>query len=160
MSDKPNQATEASQVEQTSSLPCKLRVLARDINGFVADALEEFDISPPQADFLYHLSIGDTSPSEISRRIGVDPSNLSRMIRQFEEKGWVVRHVDDCNRTRVNLELTKAGRKIIERIDPHAAHVQSTLEAQMSPAELARLHRLLNKVGAAILAGDPRGWLE
>ena len=147
-----------SRVHMAHSLVCKLRVLTRELSAFITEALAEYDITPSQADFLYFLGTGETSPSTISRSIGVDPSNLSRMIRQFEERGWLERRTDQANRTRVTLHLTESGRDLLRAIDPHAPFVHDVIEKPLQSGELESLRAALGKIADALDAADPTGW--
>ena len=147
-----------SRVESAQSFACKLRLLTRELTGFVSEALASHGVTPSQADFLYYLANGETQPSVIAQYTGVDPSNLSRMIRQFEERGWLVRHIDESNRTRVSLELTKAGQDIVTQIDPHAAFVQGIIGDTMTSSQLHEFGQIMDKIGIALAKTPPTQW--
>jgi len=147
-----------SRVEKAQSFACKLRLLTRELTRFVTEALESYGVTPSQADFLYHLSNGETQPSVIAQHTGVDPSNLSRMIRQFEERGWLIRHIDKSNRTRVTLELTSSGQEIVTAIDPHAAFVQCIISKVVTPTQLHEFGKIMDKVGTALAETSPTQW--
>ncbi len=147
-----------SRVAQTRSIACKVRLLTRELNGFVSEALESFDVTPSQADCLYFLSRGETQPSVIAQQIGLDPSNLSRMIRQFEDRGWIERRVDESNRTRVTLVLTEVGRAVASGIDPHASFVQQTIEKALGADELEGFRAALDRIAGALESTTPTGW--
>ena len=142
------------------STACKLRYMSREVNGFISKLLEPMGISTSQADFLYLLLRGDKQPSAIAQSIGIDASNLSRMIRQFEEQGWVTRCVDETNRTRVELGLTDKGRAFAEKISGHAAVVHETLHSDLTPEEIEALTEILAKISGSIAKGPVRKWPE
>jgi len=142
--------------EHDRSTACMVKMLARDITSFVNRLLEPTGVSSSQAEFLAFMHFGLDSPSKIADMMGVDASNLSRMIRQFEDKGWLIRRVDDSNRTRVELELTAQGRAQAARIDPHAAIVAESLERSLKPEEAEEFRRLLVKVATSLEEGPVR----
>ncbi len=137
-------------VKDASSIPCKIRLLSREITACSARLLEPLDLTPSQSEFLYHLTHGQTSPSQIARMMGIDASNLSRMIRQFEERGLVKRKADEENRTRVALVPTAAGRAMAVDSDPHAELIHRAVDEALSDAEVRSLLRSIRKLSEAL----------
>ena len=122
--------------------------------------LEPIGVTSSQADFLYHLKAGQRHPSAIAQIIGADPSNLSRMIRLFEQRGWLERRVDDTNRTRVELTLTPDGLAIAEKIDPHADFIDQTFRQHLSEAELEAFIQAIGTMREALAATPTDGWMD
>ncbi len=141
-------------LKDADSIACKIRLLSREISACSARLLEPLDLTPSQSDFLYHLTHGQTSPSKIARMMGVDASNLSRMIRQFEERGLIERKADDDNRTRVALIPTAAGRALATDSDPHAELIRDTIKKSLSDTEMRSLLRSFRKLSEALAALD------
>ncbi len=144
-------------VEDAGSIPCKIRLLGREITACSARLLEPLDLTPSQSEFLYHLTHGQTSPSKIARMMGIDASNLSRMIRQFEQRGLIKRKADEDNRTRVALIATAAGRALAKASDPHAYLIRDTIKQTLSDSETRSLLRSMRKLSDALAdldAGD------
>lgn len=140
------------------STACKIRLMSREIGGFISRLLEPMGVTASQADFLHFLLQGETQPSVIAQHIGIDASNLSRMTRQFEEQGLVERRVDESNRTRVELVLTEKGREFAEQVGEHAAVVHETLNSELSPEDLQKLDDLLGKIAGSVARGPVREW--
>ena len=134
------------EVKPEQTVAHNVRLVARDIVAFTSRVLEPHGVNQSQADCLYFLIRGETSPSQIAQKIGLDPSNLSRIIREFEGRGWVRREVDDANRRRVLLSLTPEGVAAAGRIDPHAGEVDAALRSHLSERELATLLKILRKI--------------
>jgi DNA-binding MarR family transcriptional regulator len=132
--------------------------MSREVSGFISKLLEPMGISTSQADFLYLLLRGDKQPSSIAQAIGIDASNLSRMIRQFEEQGWVTRGVDETNRTRVEITLTDEGRAFAEKISGHADVVHETLHSDLTPKDIEALTAIFAKISGSIARGPVREW--
>ena len=132
------------------TVSCKIRLLSRLTVACAGRLLKEFDISPVQASVLYELAVGETSPSRIAAHVGVDASILSRQIRLMEASELIERHVDERNRTRVLLKLTKTGRRVAREIDPIAEQVQSILTAALTKDEWKTFERCVEKLNAAL----------
>lgn len=140
----------SQRVDEAHNLACKLRLLARMLQMYVTHVLEPYGVTPSQADALYFLKAGETQPSLIARSMGLDASNLSRIIRQFEGRGWVTRTVDEANRTRVELTLTDEGLDMASRVDPHAAAVQRVLTRDISSSDRETFESVLATIGTSI----------
>ncbi len=52
-----------------------------------------------------------TPATKIGPSIGMEPRSLTRMLKTLEEKGWITRVADDCDKRFVNVFLTEKGKK-------------------------------------------------
>ncbi len=53
---------------------------------------------------------GPCRPSELSGRLGIAPSTLTRNLKRLEERGWVAKTVDPEDGRATRLQLTEPGR--------------------------------------------------
>lgn len=141
--------------QEAGSIACKLRLLSREISASANRLLEPLDLTPGQSEFLYHLTHGESSPSVIARRMGIDASNLSRMIRQFEERGLIKRKTDPDNRRRVSLVATAAGRSIAKASDPHAELIQNAITQALTDPQRRTLMKSICKISEALAQLGP-----
>lgn len=148
----------AGGVGGTHSNASRIRLLAREISAFTTRLLAPFDVTSSQADFLHHLSQGECQPSRIAESMGLDASNLSRMIRLFEERGWIVRAIDQTNRTRVHLSLTASGKRVASKIDPHVEVLRETMHQRLTAKEVRQLSDLLERVSTGLADGPKQPW--
>lgn len=139
-------------VEGTETFACKIFLTAREIDACAHRLLQDYGIPPCQSLFIYYLKNGERHPSKIAQKMGIDASNLSRMIRQLEEKKIVERRVDEANRTRVEILLTKHGRALAPKLDAHAEIIQREITRALSAEEQTVLARALTKVASAMKA--------
>ena len=109
------------------SYACQLTMLVREISAAAARLLADHDVTHNQAMLLRFVYVGETNPGRIASHMAVDASNLSRLIRTAEDRGWITRKTDPDNRTRVILELTDEGTQTVEAIDPHAQVIQDVI---------------------------------
>lgn len=62
--------------------------------------------------FLYH-EMG-TNQSDIAKACMMDRSGVSRAFKEFEEKGLLIREIDENNKRAYNIVLTEKGIKTAE----------------------------------------------
>ncbi|MDI2132109.1 MarR family winged helix-turn-helix transcriptional regulator [Yinghuangia seranimata] len=111
---------------------------------------------------LWHFAVlaaladfGAQAQRALSDRLGVDPSDITKVVDQLEAAGQVSRARDTADRRRVVVTVTPAGRAALRGLLDEAAAVQDELLAPLGPDERAQLHALLLRVFTA--AGDTRG---
>ncbi len=85
--------------------------------------------------------------SDLSNRLGMDPSSLVRMIDSLEKKGLAKRGTDPEDRRRNPIHLTEQGRNLIEEV-PVVADEDPMFKAlnSLDPEEIRQLRDLLFKL--------------
>lgn len=102
---------------------------------------------------VLNLLHGDAAatPAEIADTIGIDRSAVTRLLDRLEEKHYVQRIHDDGDRRRVNIELTEAGRGLMQTLNELADARQRHFLSQLPPTELrvfkSHLQKLLRAGG-------------
>ena len=95
------------------------------------------------------LHLGPLTHRELGRKLLTSPGNLTDVVDKLEKRGLVTRVRAEQDRRQVRVELTQAGRALIEDIFPrHAADIAHAMGG-LSPAELETLGHLLRKLGTA-----------
>ncbi len=93
------------------------------------------------------LHLGPLTHRELGRKLLTSPGNLTDVVDKLEKRGLVTRVRAEQDRRQVRVELTQAGRDLIEDIFPrHAADIAHAM-AGLTPAELETLGHLLRKLG-------------
>ena len=96
---------------------------------------------------------GVASPSELARHTGMTRPAVSRLLRDLERRGMLLREADGEDGRGRRLRLTPAGEALLEKAWPEAAATNSRFAAKLSEAERAQLFDLLDKLAA----GEPGG---
>jgi DNA-binding MarR family transcriptional regulator len=104
------------------SIPYHYRLLA---------ALEEF---------------GPASQAALSRRTGIDRSDVVAALNDLAGRGLVERSPDPADRRRNIITITPAGTEQLRLLDGVVASIQDKLLAPLSPAEREQLTRLLARI--------------
>ena len=75
----------------------------------------ETDIQPSQYYMLLFLyyEMGETQ-TDIAKACFMDRSGVSRAFKEFEEKGLIIREIDDSNKRAYNITLTEKGNATAE----------------------------------------------
>ena len=71
---------------------------------------------------------------------------MVRLIDQLEQRGLVTRSADPTDRRRHRIELTPAGRDLLDAVIPTTREIEAAHLSALSPAERRTLARLLGRV--------------
>ncbi|EOD65144.1 MarR family winged helix-turn-helix transcriptional regulator [Amycolatopsis vancoresmycina] len=99
-------------------------------------------------EFYVLVCIGESGPlsqQRVADRLGLDRSDLVKVLDRLEAAGWVLRERDTEDRRRHLLTLTGAGRATVEHVEEVSSAVTGELLGRLSPGEQETLHRLLLK---------------
>jgi DNA-binding MarR family transcriptional regulator len=109
---------------------------------------------------LWHMAVlaalADFGPHvqrELSLRLGVDPSDVAKVVDELASAGYVDRARDPADRRRVAVTLTPEGRAALADLDAEARRVQDELLAPLRPEERTQLAGMLRRVFAGL--ADP-----
>ena len=94
---------------------------------------------------LYHL--GPLSQKDIAAKILKSPRNITMVVDNLEKRDLVRRERNQGDRRSFSVQLTEAGRRLLEDIFPrHVASLKHQMEI-LSPGELEELGRLCRILG-------------
>ena len=88
---------------------------------------------------------GSLSQQALGESLHLDPNNLVLLLNDAEAQGFVERRRDPSDRRRHIVELTKAGRKAVEKAERAFESVEDEVLATLSAEERAELRRLLRR---------------
>jgi MarR family transcriptional regulator, lower aerobic nicotinate degradation pathway regulator len=91
---------------------------------------------------------GIASQVELSRRTGIDPSDVVAAINELESRALVTRQRDPEDTRRKLVTLTRKGRAELVRLDAVVADIQDRFLAPLSASERQQLTRILTKLAA------------
>jgi MarR family transcriptional regulator, lower aerobic nicotinate degradation pathway regulator len=110
-----------------------------------AEECGAFGVTPVQFSLLSVLTDQpELDQAALATAVGVDRATTANVVARLEKRGLVRRRRGPEDRRVKQVELTAAGGRLLQRIDPHAkrAH-ERTLEA-LRPAERAQFIALLH----------------
>ena len=92
------------------------------------------------------------SPAELADCTGVTRATVSGLLDGMERDGLVVREVDPTDRRHIQVQLTKEGRALLDRIRPAYCRWFSELVDSLTEAERQLLIVLLEKIQLQLAA--------
>lgn len=92
------------------------------------------------------------NPKDLCAQFRHNSGALTRVIDQLAERGFLVRARRDRDRRKVELELTPAGRELVEMLIPHVVEKLNLALADFSSAEVQEFIRLLHKLNGTLLS--------
>lgn len=134
----------------------KLRQLLRGVSRLYDAELARAGLKTTQFSLLSHLAgLGPIAPGELARRMGMDPSTLTRNVKLLIGQGWVSQGPGADTRSR-SLALTAAGRATLAAAKAHWKRAQLTLNERLGTDQVAALHLLIDGAIARLLAPEER----
>ena len=88
---------------------------------------------------------GPLTQKEIARQTNGDEPTTARLMRRLEDKGCIERVIDEEDKRKRLVSLSKAGVSLLKEILPHAQAVNQKVTGTLSEDEKKTLLELLNK---------------
>ena len=110
-------------------------------------AYEELGVHPYHHAILTALAEGSReTQGAIADALGYDKAQLVGLLDEMEEAGLVERRRDPDDRRRHLVQMTPAGRKMLERLRRLSARLEDEFLARLDEADRRELHALLLRV--------------
>lgn len=131
-------------------LPYRLAVAAAEVSRrFSERYAAEAGLSIPEWRVLAHLGhSGAVSVRDITLRVALDKSVVSRAASRLQQAGLVGKTSNSGDRRLIALELTPAGRALMDRLAVLAESFQAELRATLGP-DAPALERGLRRLAEA-----------
>ncbi len=123
--------------------------------------LRPYGLTDSQFNVLYLLRDqcgpdGTLNQTELGRMLVVNRSNVTGLVDRMEQAGWVQRLDDPDDRRVKRIQLTPAGRRLLDRVDDvYMERVEAVMQA-LSGKEQRQLCRLLEKIRHRLAQGSER----
>ncbi|WP_439573156.1 MarR family winged helix-turn-helix transcriptional regulator [Phreatobacter sp.] len=110
--------------------------------------MDGFEVTPVQYAALAKLhDLGPTSQNQLGRLVGIDPATMFGVAGRLSKRGLVSPSVDPNDARLVVLELTAAGREIVEAMKGRGPEVTARTLEPLSEEEAETLLALLARIG-------------
>lgn len=91
-------------------------------------------------------SSSPTTSRQLCVRLQADKAEVSRACAGLIAKGYASRRIDSADRRSALIVITSRGERLHDEIIPLRQAMQAELESPLSKAEVAELHRILDKL--------------
>jgi DNA-binding MarR family transcriptional regulator/N-acetylglutamate synthase-like GNAT family acetyltransferase len=130
-----------------------------EVLGLLNERLDGSAFALSEARVLYELARGrDQTAADLARRLRLDPGQLSRILKRFEQNGLVAGEVSPGHARHRLLSLTPAGREAFADLDRQTECTIETLLDRFDPHRRARLVELAGRL-EVLLAFDEQAVL-
>lgn len=104
------------------------------------------NITVDQALILIIIDRNDKTQSEIADLVFKDYASMTRIVKLMIDKNYLTKTIDDTDKRKTKLKITKNGKEIIEKINPMIKKNRETALNTISDKELKQLNTILNKI--------------
>ena len=126
-------------------LPAKLARSRDALLSYFRPIFTAHGLTDSQWRVLRVLSTTDEMDAgETAHRAFLLPSSLSRILRELSERGLIACWVPESDARRSMHALTKAGRKLVDDIEPHLALVHREIESRFGVDRVQALCDMLD----------------
>jgi DNA-binding MarR family transcriptional regulator/N-acetylglutamate synthase-like GNAT family acetyltransferase len=139
-----------------------IRTFNRFFTQFVGALQPRFlgtDMTLGEARLLFEIAHGDAPlASDLQAALGMDAAHISRVVRRFEDRGWIRRGRGEGDARRRPIELTANGAAAFDDLDVRQrARVAASLE-RLGPAQQDALVAALTQARALLDASSGRAF--
>jgi DNA-binding MarR family transcriptional regulator len=132
-----------------------LRLLQLNIYNLMVERLRPTGVTPIQYMVLSILSRrGTWSTAELARRFHIAPQSMTEIVASLQKKKLIVRSKSLAHGRILNIHLTAAGTRMLERCNLAVDRLERAVFAEFDTGELAQFRDLL---GTALLKFTGRG---
>jgi DNA-binding MarR family transcriptional regulator len=103
-------------------------------------------ITVDQALILIIIDREDKTQSEIADLVFKDYASMTRIIKLMINKNYVTKAIDDADKRKAELKITKNGKEIIEKLNPVIIKNREIALNTLSEQELKQLFEILTKI--------------
>jgi MarR family transcriptional regulator, multiple antibiotic resistance protein MarR len=110
------------------------------------ESIKPFSLNPGAAILLEHVAKGVKHPKELAGLLDTVPPVISALLGELEDKGLIERQIDPDDKRRVQLTLSKEGKKLHEKIRERSMALGGERLSKLSDEELTTLIRIFRKL--------------
>jgi DNA-binding MarR family transcriptional regulator/GNAT superfamily N-acetyltransferase len=123
--------------------------------GLLHEGLLQSPFSLTEVRVLYELAHRDLPiATDLGNDLGLDPGYLSRILRSFQKRGFLVRTISKTDARQSLLALTKRGRDVFSPLDKRAREEVTAMLAKLAGAKQRRLLEAMSTIETLLGAGN------
>jgi DNA-binding MarR family transcriptional regulator len=137
-----------------------LEMLTRALVGITLQSMEALggEVTLPQFRLLLAAGpLGRAPSSRLAEAAGVPASSVTRLADRLAAHGLLARGTDPRSRSIVTIEITDAGRELVERVVARRHELLAAVLARMAPPERAAVAAAAARFTALAAGAAERG---
>ena len=124
-----------------------LRSAHKRASAVCSEVLGSSELTPAQYFALARLQeVGRLSQNHLGRLTAMDPATIQGVVQRLQARGLVERTADKYDRRRKVLQLTPAGRSMIEQLQGLTVQANDAILAPLNAGEREIFMRLLRRI--------------
>ncbi|GAB7089490.1 MarR family winged helix-turn-helix transcriptional regulator [Marinifilum fragile] len=104
------------------------------------------NITVDQALILLILENNDKTQTEVADMVFKDYASMTRIVKLMVSKDYLIKTVDNQDKRKAKLEITKNGKTILEKLKPMIQRNREVALNNVSHEELEQMYKTLNKI--------------
>lgn len=123
----------------------------RELEKEYGRLLEKYHLSESSFIILMLLLRSETerlSPSEVADKLGSTRATASKLLKRMERDGLVTKGLSSQDKRAAWVQLTEAGRKVLDAFLPYNFLIVDKLFKQFTPEEIIIFNQLLDKLSS------------
>ena len=119
-------------VKTTRSMPMSLLRAREAVMSWFRPMLAKYDVTEQQWRVI--RTLGENSPldgADVAERTSILAPSLTRIIKTLVDRKLIARNKNTRDGRRVELSITSAGRRLIEKVSPEANAIYNMLKRRM-----------------------------
>lgn len=122
--------------------------LARTNQAIMLAFEKSTGIHPTRWQILNFLNnAGQTTQKELSKAIFLNAGALTRILKQFEANGWIVRKVNSSDNRLTDVSLTASGRKLLRQCAKRRRAFVNQVMSDIDEQQASIVSSILTKIG-------------
>lgn len=128
-----------------------LSIIVRGSQVFSTRKLSEYDLNAgEQYILMYLMGHDDSNQDSIAKFFMLDKGSIARTLAKLENKGFIVRRVNDENQREKVITLTEKSKDIKEVLTELLIEWKETMYEGISEEEISTFERIVKKVSTNI----------
>ncbi len=126
--------------------------------GILDQGLLDSPLSLTEARVMYELFHREQSTAaDLGKQLRIDPGYLSRILRRFQQRGWLVRETSTSDRRQVQLRLSRRGQRSFTALDRRSRDQIAALLGRCTASDQSRMVGAMEAIERALVPPAARG---
>tara|TARA_Y100001970_G_scaffold53931_1_gene68349 strand:- start:5075 stop:5497 length:423 start_codon:yes stop_codon:yes gene_type:complete len=115
--------------------------------SLVRKLASKFDLTLSQTLVLLYIPFDGITISDLSDKLGIDISTMTRNIQRIEKKGLINRAPNLSDKRSINLQLSKRGKQISQLLNEQISEHLSSVFQKYNFEQIENIRNMLESLG-------------